>query len=110
MIIDALAMQSPRVRAAVHRHDVEGAPLVPLLREAHRLLLLEAAALLAVAGAPSIADPPAWPDDAADDDSVTEAQLLALVVAADQREVARGLVTRPPEVHSASMLPRGQRD
>ncbi|MDO9018607.1 MAG: hypothetical protein Q8S73_29045 [Deltaproteobacteria bacterium] len=106
MFIEALAMASPRVRAAVHRHVAEGLALVPLLREAHRQLLEDAAELMAVAGAAPFADTPVWPGSDSDDgDEVSEAQLLALVAAADRREVARVLVTRRAEAHSASMLP-----
>lgn len=104
MILDALAMQSPRVRAAVHRHITTGEALVPLLREAHGLLLQDAAALMAVAGAAPFSDTPTWPEGEAG--APTEAQLLALVAAADRRELACGLVTRRTEAHSVSMLPR----
>ncbi len=106
VIMDALAMQSPRVRAALHRHINDGEPLVPMLREAHRQLLQEAADLMAVAGAAPFADTPAWPEAAGEEDTVTEAQLLALLAAADRREVARSLVTRRSEKYSVSMLPR----
>jgi hypothetical protein len=106
VIMDALAMQSPRVRAALHRHINDGEPLVPMLREAHRQLLQEAAELMAVAGAAPFADTPAWPEAAGEEDTVTEAQLLALLAAADRREVARSLVTRRSEKYSVSMLPR----
>jgi hypothetical protein len=105
--MDALAMQSPRVRAALHRHINDGEPLVPMLREAHRQLLQEAAELMAVAGAAPFADTPAWPEaEGEEEDTVTEAQLLALLAAADRREVARSLVTRRSEKYSVSMLPR----
>ncbi|MBK8695117.1 MAG: hypothetical protein IPN17_23275 [Deltaproteobacteria bacterium] len=106
VIMDALAMQSPRVRAALHRHINDGEPLVPMLREAHRQLLQEAAELMAVAGAAPFADTPAWPEAEGEEDTVTEAQLLALLAAADRREVARSLVTRRSEKYSVSMLPR----
>ncbi len=106
MFIEALAMASPRVRAAVHRHIAEGLALVPLLREAHRQLLDDAAELMAVAGGAPFTDTPTWPAaDSEEGDEVSEAQLLALVAAADRREVARALVTRRAEAHSASMLP-----
>ncbi len=108
VIMDALAMQSPRVRAALHRHINDGEPLVPMLREAHRQLLQEAADLMAVAGAAPFADTPPWPEaeGEGEGDTVTEAQLLALLAAADRREVARSLVTRRSEKYSVSMLPR----
>lgn len=106
VIIDALAMQSPRVRAALHQHIDNGKPLVPMLREAHRLLLEDAAELMAVAGAAPFTDAIQWPEDEEEGDTVTEAQLLALVAAADRREVARSLVTRRSEKYSVSMLPR----
>jgi len=106
VIMDALAMQSPRVRAALHRHINGGEPLVPMLREAHRQLLQEAAELMAVAGAAPFADTPAWPESEGEGDTVTQAQLLALLAAADRREVARSLVTSRSEKYSVSMLPR----
>ncbi len=106
VIMDALAMQSPRVRAALHRHINNGEPLVPLLREAHRQLLHEAAELMAVAGAAPFSDTPAWPESEGEEDTVTQAQLLALLAAADRREVARSLVTSRSEKYSVSMLPR----
>lgn len=95
MFIEAPALASPRVRAAVRRHIAEGLALVPLLDDD--------AELMAVAGGAPFTDTPAWP--AADTDEVSEAQLLALVAAADRREVARALVMRRTEAHSASMLP-----
>lgn len=106
VIMDALAMQSPRVRAALHRHINNGEPLVPLLREAHRQLLHEAAELMAVAGAAPFSDTPTWPESEGEEDAVTQAQLLALLAAADRREVARSLVTSRSEKYSVSMLPR----
>jgi hypothetical protein len=110
VFLDVLAMQSPRVRAALHRHVEEGVPLVSQLREAHAQLLREADELMAVAGAAPFADVPPWPDGGGGDDAVTEAQLLALVAAADRREVARAQVTRRTEAHSASVLPRARDD
>jgi hypothetical protein len=107
VFLDVLAMQSPRVRAALHRHVEEGVALIALLRDAHAELLREADELMAVAGAAPFADPPAWPEGGAGD-AVTEAQLLALVAAADRREIARTQVTRRTEVHSASVLPRAR--
>ncbi|MDB4928720.1 MAG: hypothetical protein JWM10_1204 [Myxococcaceae bacterium] len=109
VFLDVLAMQSPRVRAALHRHVEEGVALLPLLREAHAQLLHEADELMAVAGAAPFADPPPWPDGEAGD-AVSEAQLLALVAASDRREIARVQVTRRNETHSASMLPRARHD
>ena len=78
MIIDALAMQSPHVRAALHRHLRDGEALVPLLRDAHARLLREATELMQVAGAAPFADTPDWPEGESDDGTVTQEQLLAI--------------------------------